>query len=381
MKRACLTIAFAVLSSVTLSAYDNDGPNYNPSTLKDARLPPVSEYGLVDDGITLMRNDGAKTGGVNVSMNESGGKESTKASKGDSPIDPRLKTRRLLASSFSGGIGAPEASDILFVTDSNTADRGDLGKYLGKGTITIPLKIERYFGDKDKLIKSGAIPKWAAVEFVTYDVDQDDPYDPEVDYMYFNGHKIGQLRGSNGNYHRMLFPVDMKYVNLPSSPGNVAKNTITVQVDVNNGGWLTSIEWISIYIPAAPPVILSHGINSNGGALSKIQKEIRKFGIPAETFEQENGGSDTIFQIGNLTDAIQSWKENWHVDHVNIVGHSMGGLRARRYAEDNNDVFKVLQIGSPNGGSPLADYLIIASAFLINCFIILTIHNAQPVYH
>ena len=360
MKRACLTIAFAVLASVTLSAYENDGPNYNPSTLKNARLPSVSEYGLVDDCITLMRNDGANTGGVNVSMNESGGKESTKASKGDSPIDPRLKTRRLLASSFSGGIGAPEASDILFVTDSNTADRGDLGKYLGKGTITIPLKIERYFGDKDKLIKSGAIPKWAAVEFVTYDVDQDDPYDPEVDYMYFNGHKIGQLRGSNGNYHRMLFPVDMKYVNLPSSPGNVAKNTITVQVDVNNGGWLTSIEWISIYIPAAPPVILSHGINSNGGALSKIQKEIRKFGIPAETFEQENGGSDTIFQIGNLTDAIQSWKENWHVDHVNIVGHSMGGLRARRYAEDNNDVFKVLQIGSPNGGSPLADYLIIA---------------------
>ena len=279
---------------------------------------------------------------------------------GDDPVDPRLgKKTRLLAKSSSSGLDAPKASDIMFVTDSSTPNKGDLGQYLD-GTITIPLEINRYFGDKKKLIKSEAIPKKVAVEFVTYDVDQDDPYDPEVDYMYFNGTKIGQLRGSNGNYHRMLFLVDIDDVNLPTAPGTTAQNTITVQVDVNDGGWLTSIEWISLYIPAAPPVILAHGINSSGAQLKQLAEEIEdETGLPAFfTWNFPNNGNNHISDYSMLSDIIQAFKKVYGVEHVNIVAHSMGGLRARGYAENANDVFKVLQVATPNGGSPIADFMI-----------------------
>jgi hypothetical protein len=43
---------------------------------------------------------------------------------------------------------------------------------------------------------------------------------------------------------------------------------------------------------------------------------------------------------------------------VNIIGHSKGGLDARVYLAQNPtcDVANLIMIGTPNGGSPLADF-------------------------
>ena len=282
---------------------------------------------------------------------------------GDDHDEPQRRSRRLLAGS-SSGLSAPKASDITFVTDENSADKGDLGEYMGKGTMRIPLKIDRYFGDKKKLLASGALPQHVQIEFVTYDVDEDADEDPEVDYMYFNESLVGRLRGSDGNYHRMRFEVDMNDVNLPSAPGAVGNNMISVRVDATDTDkWLTSIEWIAITIPAAPPVILSHGIRSDANTLNAIKAEIEDLGLPVHTFSYSNSGNDGIAAGGiQLAQEVNKKRNDWNVDTVNIVAHSMGGLKARAFVEKKvnprtgkTDVMKVVQIATPNAGSPIAD--------------------------
>src|SRR5262249_16504685 len=52
---------------------------------------------------------------------------------------------------------------------------------------------------------------------------------------------------------------------------------------------------------------------------------------------------------------IANLRQRWGVDKLNIVAHSKGGLDSREYIEGHPDVSALLQIGTPNAGSPLAD--------------------------
>ena len=308
MKRACLTIAFAVMASVALSAYDNDGPNYRPSALKSARLMATSD-------------------------------------------------------SFK----PPEASDICFVATSG----GDLGKEVWgkdssntpKGSISIPLPINRYFGDKAKLLQSKALPETVTLKMVVWDVDDKSTYTPaEYDEIFVNGNAPRDkkaLYGVNDGLHMDTFTIDTKHIKLPENPGETAINTIRIDVATKGGDWVTRIDWVALEIPAAPPVVLAHGINSNKSTMQDhigtLIKE--KLGLPVYSLEWPNHGNNHIFDYERLVKYIDAYKKVCKVDHVNIVAHSMGGLRARGYTENAKDVLRVLQLGSPNGGSPFANYL------------------------
>lgn len=280
------------------------------------------------------------------------------AYENDGPgCDPNASPKaRLMKSSDS--FSPPEPSDICFVV----TEGGDIGKTKGQGeTITIPLDIPRYFGNKNKLLKSGALSERAVLTMIVYDVDSKYPSNPEVDKVYLNGKKyLGTMWGDNEVYYQNQFIINTKDLNLAEFLGGTGHNTIEIKVDVNNGGWITHVKWISLYIPAAPPVVLAHGINSHGGQLAKLAKEIEdETGLPTlYQWNFGNSGNNHIDNFSELGAIIQSYKKTCHVDHVNIVGHSMGGLRARGYAENATDVFKVLQVGTPNGGSPIADFVV-----------------------
>jgi triacylglycerol esterase/lipase EstA (alpha/beta hydrolase family) len=51
-------------------------------------------------------------------------------------------------------------------------------------------------------------------------------------------------------------------------------------------------------------------------------------------------------------------KNKTHSDKINIVAHSKGGLDARMYLANDplNDVEKLIMIGTPNQGSPIANW-------------------------
>ena len=272
-------------------------------------------------------------------------------------------SKMLLAAAGNGsGFAPPEASDVRIVV----TEGGNLGQQVWTGgTISVPFDVERYFGQRDKLIKSKALPETVQMTMIVWDVDSDSSYSPaEYDEVFVNGEKVGVLSGIDGTWTRQSFMVKTKLLKFPDRPQAPAHNEVTIKVATKGGNWVTKVDWVSFDIPAAPPIILSHGIMNHGADLAMLASTITsELGLPAEAFDQENGGNDAISVIGNLKKAVKEWKDKWKVDKVNLVCHSMGGLRARQYAESANDVFGVFQIATPNGGSPIADFMIDWRAF------------------
>lgn len=299
----------------------------------------------------------------------------TWAYENDGPGYDQNAPRKIKVAKNSSGtsFAPPESSDILFVAKEG----GDLGKEVWgpNGTISIPLPIDRYFGDKKKLMLSGAISKTAKLVMYVYDVDNKSSYTPaEYDVVKFNGKSndaTGRemvLYGENGAWTKVEFNIPIENVNLPTSPGSTAQNTITIDVDVKSPGyWVTAVNWASLEIEAAPPVILAHGIRSNNTTLKEVKEEIENLGLPVYSFSFPNKGNDGMAAgAGWLAVEVAKMRDKWQVDTVNIVAHSMGGLRAREYVANygnprthKTDVKKVLQIATPNGGSPLANLALI----------------------
>ena len=279
------------------------------------------------------------------------------------------KRARLLTAQSDTSFAPPEASDICFVATKG----GDIGVEVWgngsysyrtpRGSITIPLPINRYFGNKQKLIESEALPRTAKLTMVVWDVDNESSYTPaEYDEIFFNDNPPidkKTLYGVNNGLKRNEFIINIDAINLPENPGETANNTIRIDVATKGGDWVTRIDWVALEIPAAPPVILAHGINSNKGTMQDHIGTLieERLGLPVYSLAWPNHGNNHISDYGTLAKYIDAYKKVCKVDHVNIVAHSMGGLRARGYAENAKDVLRVLQLGSPNGGSPFANYL------------------------
>ena len=263
----------------------------------------------------------------------------------------------------SGGTSqfpVPKSCDVRFVA----SEGGNLGERKWSGeTIDFSLYIDRYYGtpnDIKKQIESGALPKTATLTMIVYDVDDHAtgvPV-PEHDQVSFNTLCLQNLTGSDGEWTKQTFDIPIEALNLPKNPGDVAENKIHIDVGVGSDPhtWVTEIFWASLDIPAAPPVVLAHGIRSNESTLENVKKAIEDFGVPVHTFSFNNNGNDGIYDGGKeLSYQITVAKSVYNVDNVNIVAHSMGGLKARECLKSRNDVLNVFQIATPNGGSPLAD--------------------------
>lgn len=88
---------------------------------------------------------------------------------------------------------------------------------------------------------------------------------------------------------------------------------------------------------------------------SLLVKELGKSGDVYSFGYGQNVPLDTIVKKSGLAANIAELRKMGYKDIV-LVGHSAGGLIARHFVEDFPDagVTKVVQVCSPNGGSPLA---------------------------
>ena len=269
----------------------------------------------------------------------------------------KLSSKKARAGS-SGYATKPLPSDTLFLNGWSPT----IGRYLGYGSeIVIPIDIERYFGVKQDLIASGALPDHADLTLYVWDVDEDTtPGRPEVDNVYFNGTYIGTLSGHNNQWKANPFKVPIELVNLPTSENTKAENVIRIEIDTyTKYDWLVQIDWASLSIPAAPPVVLAHGIHDSSEGIADLKREIEKLGLPVHVFDFRQHGNSSIQNGGKqLKEEIQKARGKWKVDKVQIVAHSMGGLKAReyttRYDKKGETVERVIQIATPNGGSSFA---------------------------
>ena len=338
----------------------------------------------------------------------------------------REPTTRSVASSASslhngyGPFGPPPTSDSLFQTDSGPS----LDQYLYRSSspILIDVPVHRVVGrtnsagyliDWQKLVSNGVIASNARITLLAWDVDEDyvGSIAPEIDRVYVNGQYVGDLSGANDTWSTVTFEVPIQYLKFArsacrefgDSPGQqylsecssspiTTTNQIRIDIDTGNtsDNWAVEVDWTSIFIEAAPPLLFIPGMgHSNdtslpctfdgGGELTTANGEgcfywddddgtyfmnfrgiLSSHGfLTAITEDFLGGGVGMRENAKRLVPLVNKLKARYGVDQIGMVGHSKGGLDARAYisgsAAQGNNVEELVTIGSPHHGSHLSD--------------------------
>ena len=299
----------------------------------------------------------------------------------------------------SSPFNPPEESDEAFVVDDGPfLDTGCT--FRSGGPLFIQLPVTRYVGDVDRngflenpetYVNDGLLPDRLRLTMPAFDVDFDasvSGIQPERNEVLFNGKPVDEidsnnnkyLTGNNGIWLKNTFEIPIERVKFPqASPSSTpapAINTIEIDIDVANesdGGeyWCTAIDWVALegLETAWRPVLLVHGILADSSTWDKEGSDISwkdqldSPGIANKAITLTSGANlGPIKGLGSIQDnsveianAVSDMRQTYGVDKINIVSHSKGGLDSRHYARSNDDIKKLLMIGTPNAGSPLAN--------------------------
>ncbi|MGA9770635.1 MAG: choice-of-anchor X domain-containing protein [Blastocatellia bacterium] len=273
----------------------------------------------------------------------------------------------------------PECSDSRFVVDCGSGlDTGCT--FRSGGPLVFSIKITRYVGDDIPDLKAnGLIADMATLDMPAFDVDVrggGQGINPERDRVWINDHIVpGEfLSGDNNVWKLNSFVIPVEWLHFATMQNGTlvpGENEIRIDIDTANTdeAWCTAIDWAAITIEAARPVLFVHGIFSSGDTwkqpLFSWVNQLRDLGgLPNETIDL--GFFPQTIQANAFVIAakVAELRQRWGVDKINLVCHSKGGLDARHVVENSKSVEQVIQIGTPNAGSPLADAIIIASLAL-----------------
>ena len=104
------------------------------------------------------------------------------------------------------------------------------------------------------------------------------------------------------------------------------------------------------------PVILLHGLGRTSASMYLLARRLRRAGLNAECMDYPSTRLTLEAAYEFLREALT---KRFPATQIDLVGHSMGGVIARKLCLSTGapDVRRVVQIGAPNLGSPLADRL------------------------
>jgi hypothetical protein len=268
----------------------------------------------------------------------------------------------------SSPFAPPKVDDSTFVVDSGGGlDTGCT--FRSGGPLVFDIPVNRAFTAQDvaELKQKGLISTNAVVRMPAYDIDFDGGggvYAPERDRVTFNGHPVTPefLTGGNNVWKLNSFQVPVEWVNFRDPSGSApGRNEVRIDIDTANSQevWCTAIDWASMSVRAVRPVVMAHGIFSDNSVWNDVWVPgLQASGVPADSaFNPSMGWLDSIHSnAGKIAAKVEAAKQHWGVDKVNLVTHSKGGLDARDYVEGSSSVDTLVQLGTPNAGSPLADY-------------------------
>ena len=316
----------------------------------------------------------------------------------------------------------PSSKYVVNDTDGNN-DRFLFGN---QGPIELQLSIRRYVGPTDgdgklqnlsDLISRGIISDKFTLRLPAFDVDEntnpvfdcdgddiDDTLFPEVDTVFFNDEEIGVFRGANQVWQAQSFTLDIDKLKFPSAPGQVAINTVNVEIDTKNKDvvlssgavgcivWATEVDWASVEFKASDPVVLVHGINSSGAAFVNFQRGLEDRnvvfdasinltdpaapdpippGCPANAYNL-----NTANHVTQLRAEMERIAQQYGVESINIAAHSKGGIDSRAFLDgtiasplevtvgrmggqdvkQDLEANSIVTLNTPYRGSVLADY-------------------------
>ncbi|MGB2715172.1 MAG: putative Ig domain-containing protein [Vicinamibacterales bacterium] len=158
-------------------------------------------------------------------------------------------------------------------------------------------------------------------------------------------------------------------------PATFVKEERTVKFTIQQVGFGQSTRRISL---RRPPVFLIHGLFSTTESWNYFQPLVPADAGAADQFKGFDGRFD-VFKIGmpyasarfsegtesikaQIRGAIAEYLPQYAVGKIDIVGHSMGGVLARKLTNDDpavqKAVRKIIAMNSPFGGSQLADKIV-----------------------
>lgn len=271
----------------------------------------------------------------------------------------------------SSPFAPPKRNDSTFVVDQGPGlDTGCT--FRSGGPLRFEILVDRALenaSDVSKLKEQGLISDKATIRMPAYDIDFDGgggSYAPERNRVFFNGRVVPEefLTGANNIWKLNAFQVPIEWVKFREAGSGIAnpgRNEIEIRIDTANTEevWCTSVDWASLSFRAVRPAVMAHGILSNSSIWNSLWvPRLRELGIQAVQYgiNPDMGALDSIGNnAAKIAAAVASAKERWGVDKVSLVTHSKGGLDSRHFAENSDSVENLVQLGTPNAGSPLAD--------------------------
>lgn len=260
----------------------------------------------------------------------------------------------------------PPQTDTNFVVDQGPGlDSGC--SYRSDGPLIFSVPVHRVVGDLNRLMANGLISQTATLRMPAFDVDfmaSIPSGAPEFNRVKLNGRVVpGEfLTGSDNVWKMNVFEVPISWINFPTEPGLggspiPAVNSIQIDIDVENTEehWCTAIDWAEISFEVARPIVMVHGIRSSGATWIPWASRLDRLGVP-NSRNLDLGALDSIEENSlKIASEIAAARWRWGVDKVDLIGHSKGGIDARHYVETASDVEQLIQLGTPNAGTPLAD--------------------------
>jgi triacylglycerol esterase/lipase EstA (alpha/beta hydrolase family) len=145
--------------------------------------------------------------------------------------------------------------------------------------------------------------------------------------------------------------------------------------------WATAIDWASIQFKAADPVVLVHGIRSNGGAFANFQAGLENHYVISDNSISmtDQPAPDLIpagcpnipynnsidYNVTQLRAEIKRIAEEYGVETINIVAHSKGGIDSRAFLDGTISSPLPVQVGMM-GGQPVIQDLEANSIVTLN---------------
>ncbi len=295
--------------------------------------------------------------------------ESESCSRGSSATAQNISSQSLQRCPTSP-FAPPEPNDTTFVVDCGPG-LDTFCTFRNGGPLVFNISVTRHVGDVQKLRANGLISETATLQMPAFDVDffgGGGLFNPERDRVSFNGNVVPTefLQGDNNVWRLNEFSVPIEWVNFPADPGPFgtivpADNTVQIDIDTANSSlvWCTAIDWAALTFRVARPVVMAHGILSDGGSWNKPSfswvNKLNSLGIPNSN-RLNMGNLDSIqSNASKIAGEVAISTRRWGVDKVDLVGHSKGGIDSRHFVENNDSVERVIQLGTPNGGTRLAD--------------------------
>jgi pimeloyl-ACP methyl ester carboxylesterase len=278
-------------------------------------------------------------------------------------------------------------SDVHFVADTGGKLDGAC-TFRAAGPIVFNVDVNRFvaptngigmLSDREKLIENRVISPKAKLRIMAYDVDSDfastDEVKRETDSVYLNDQFIGTLAGTSGAWGVTEFDVPIEKIRFPEmgangAPPTPAQNAVRIEVDQANSGqvWCAAVDWASITIRAAAPLMLLHGTNAQSSTW--VYKAIdytspvdwlNERSIPFEyrLNMEANGAFETNAAI--LARFLQKEARQRGVEGFHLIAHSKGASDARYYLNRwyrHGEPFKILSLyslGAPSQGTILSD--------------------------